>query len=457
LSKTRKPLNVIHGNVRFTKFNKDRGNPAPFSNCFYNTTASATPPITGAWTAYSGATGTASTTSTGGSPFTVDSSGDVVANGMASIGTSNTTEASIINGGTLSNIAPYSSFYNGLTNSGTLVDIGASNTSTSAFYVGLNLENSSQTNNTYSPFITFSRKSDSGSFNMPYAAIGAQRTGSFDGSAWNAGDLVFSTNPLTSTGVTEKMRIMSSGNVGMGVPSPLARLHLLSATSDTAPDLMFTYDNSGDYRNGIANTFAGGTPSGNHMDFLLSNGTTTGQVNVMLLRGDGNVGIGNTGPGYPLDVTGDIRTSTCLHYASSTLGTCSSDAAIKRDVAPYVLGLDAVAGLKPVTYAYNGLGGNPDDGKRMVGLIAQDVEKVVPQLVGTRAVKLHPGDKTDTEIRTVDYGSLTYLLINAVKELKSLFDSDHDDIAKLKADNDNEAAQIKALTARLDAIEAAGR
>jgi hypothetical protein len=27
LSKTRKPLNVIHGNVRFTKFNKDRGNP----------------------------------------------------------------------------------------------------------------------------------------------------------------------------------------------------------------------------------------------------------------------------------------------------------------------------------------------------------------------------------------------------------------------------------------------
>jgi hypothetical protein len=27
LSKTRKPLNVIHGNARFTKFNKDRGDP----------------------------------------------------------------------------------------------------------------------------------------------------------------------------------------------------------------------------------------------------------------------------------------------------------------------------------------------------------------------------------------------------------------------------------------------
>jgi hypothetical protein len=57
---------------------------------------------------------------------------------------------------------------------------------------------------------------------------------------------------------------------------------------------------------------------------------------------------------------------------------------------------------------------------------------------------------------------LTPLAIKAVQELKALFDADHNDIAMLKTDNDNlraanenEAAQIKALTARLDALEAA--
>jgi len=32
LSKTRKPLNVIHGNDRFTMFNKDRGDPVDRRN-----------------------------------------------------------------------------------------------------------------------------------------------------------------------------------------------------------------------------------------------------------------------------------------------------------------------------------------------------------------------------------------------------------------------------------------
>lgn len=144
--------------------------------------------------------------------------------------------------------------------------------------------------------------------------------------------------------------------------------------------------------------------------------STAGPSNGLVVSG--NVGIGTTGPSYPLDIVGDIRTSTCLHYASSSLGTCSSDARIKRDVKPFDLGLAAVAGLKPVTFFYNGLGGNPDDGRKQMGLIAQDVEKVAPSLVVSRKAKLNPKDKEATDVKAVDYGALDYMLVNAVRELK---------------------------------------
>ncbi|MGA2818865.1 MAG: hypothetical protein ABSE67_21745, partial [Xanthobacteraceae bacterium] len=57
LSKTRKPLNVIHGNARFTKFNKDRGDPsgAPAAiNAFEFAMMSY---LTSAWTLFETAAG----------------------------------------------------------------------------------------------------------------------------------------------------------------------------------------------------------------------------------------------------------------------------------------------------------------------------------------------------------------------------------------------------------------
>lgn len=68
----------------------------------------------------------------------------------------------------------------------------------------------------------------------------------------------------------------------------------------------------------------------------------------------------------------------------------------------------------------------------------------------------------------IDYDGLFAPIIKAEQELKGLFDGDHEIVVKLQADdddlraelkavNDNEAAQIKALTARLDVLEAARR
>ncbi|WP_374028912.1 tail fiber domain-containing protein [Bdellovibrio bacteriovorus] len=154
----------------------------------------------------------------------------------------------------------------------------------------------------------------------------------------------------------------------------------------------------------------------------------------------GKVGVGITSPAQALDVSGNIKTSGCLYYASSSLGTCASDVRIKKDVHAFDLGLESLLGIRPVSFKYNGLAGYPDDGQSQLGVIAQDVEKVAPTLVKKQMVQLRAGDKKKTEIKVVDYGAFTYVIINAVKDMyqrfTERFDSQDRSIASIKSENE---------------------
>jgi hypothetical protein len=96
--------------------------------------------------------------------------------------------------------------------------------------------------------------------------------------------------------------------------------------------------------------------------------------------------------------------------------TAPSDRRIKKDVKDLDRGLSELMRVRPVTFKYNGLGGTTDDGKEYVGVIAQELETVVPSMVSTRSAKLHKDDAQDTKIEIVDPSAFTYLLINAVKK-----------------------------------------
>ena len=85
---------------------------------------------------------------------------------------------------------------------------------------------------------------------------------------------------------------------------------------------------------------------------------------------------------------------------------------------------------------------------RVQGFIAQDLYKIYPEAVTVG------GDDPKTKPWAVDYGRLTPLTIKAIQQLTSLFDIDHDMIAKLKADNDKEVAEIKALRADIEKLKA---
>jgi len=103
----------------------------------------------------------------------------------------------------------------------------------------------------------------------------------------------------------------------------------------------------------------------------------------------------------------------CVRNSGGTqiAGTCVSDVRFKRDITPFPEMLDKVAALRPVNYFWRaeqfperGWGG-----ERASGLIAQEVEALLPELVRTM----------DDGYKAVDYSSVPLLLLQAVRELKA--------------------------------------
>lgn len=107
----------------------------------------------------------------------------------------------------------------------------------------------------------------------------------------------------------------------------------------------------------------------------------------------------------------------------------SSDARIKTVLGNYDAGLAEVIQLRPVVYQYLNNHGTADGDDVSVpendnvyrGLIAQDVETVMPEMV-TLSTDTIDGVEVD-DFRTLDTTPLTFALVNAIRELNAKIDS----------------------------------
>lgn len=145
-----------------------------------------------------------------------------------------------------------------------------------------------------------------------------RESGSTSGSvSTDSGELIF------DSGTTERMRIDSSGNVGIGTTSPSNTLHVENTTSSGAyinydgqsnTEFGLRIESNADGGNFESDFGIGGTAL---LDLYANSSTVSGgdilvartqsATPVLLVKGNGNVGIGTTSPAQKLDVNGGAR------------------------------------------------------------------------------------------------------------------------------------------------------
>ena len=106
-----------------------------------------------------------------------------------------------------------------------------------------------------------------------------------------------------------------------------------------------------------------------------------------------------------LEADGDLHVDGDVIAFSTTI----SDATLKYDINPIDHALEKIGQLKGVTYKYL------KDGMESAGLLAQDVEKVMPCAVSERKLPMHKND--GKSYKTLNYDNLHALLIESIKEL----------------------------------------
>ncbi|MBI5479491.1 MAG: tail fiber domain-containing protein [Deltaproteobacteria bacterium] len=125
--------------------------------------------------------------------------------------------------------------------------------------------------------------------------------------AGNGGD------PLTPA---VRMTVARSGNVGIGTANPTAMLHVLQeqgGMSNTYASRVGMVDGDQNADVFFHTKGTGGTPDDRHLINAQYGGATR-----LVVRGDGNVGIGLSVPGQPLDVNGTIRSRWAFQLNDGT-------------------------------------------------------------------------------------------------------------------------------------------
>lgn len=214
--------------------------------------------------------------------------------------------------------------------------------------------------------------------------VTASENGTLSGTAYeNIFATTLTSNKTLSVGTNNlTINTQANGSVIFNASNPAATMRLNGVSSIPALSIG---------GNGTFSVDAPGTAGGR---FIITDGTgTTG----------GFIGIGVIAPTYRLHVNGTV--------AGNAAYVNTSDMRFKKNIQPIQSALSKVLALRGVTFDWDlAKAGNREfDSNNHIGFIAQEIEKVLPQVV----VTANDTDKT----KSVAYGDVVPVLVEAIKEL----------------------------------------
>jgi len=247
---------------------------------------------------------------------------------------------------------------------------------------------------------------------------------------------------------TQAMTLDTSGNLGIGVTNPSQRIDILDSTGNTATIRLRSGTDSGylAYTSTNAMQFFTASSERARIDssgnlLVGTTSETTGIVNALQSANKATYFAKNTNAtgaiGYQLQYTTSFNNTSneAFYYADgvqrfavrSNGGIANfqandanlSDRREKTNFAPAKSYLDVICSIPVQTFNYVDQNLEEDDGLTL-GVVAQDVQAVAPELV----TEGNWGTKEDPKMRLSIYQTdLQYALMKALQELKAEFDA----------------------------------
>jgi len=146
----------------------------------------------------------------------------------------------------------------------------------------------------------------------------------------------------------------------------------------------------------------------------------SGQTGIIQLRPDNNDNGGGNGYAFAFGADGKF---TCVTMNQT------SDERVKFDKEPVSAALDKICSLTGFTF---GIQLTESESVRSAGIIAQDLEKVLPVAVSSGGTGTTPAGEDINDLKTVDYSAMSALYVEAIKELAERLNLIEKELADLR-------------------------